>query len=1156
MGGAPAIGPIRAAHHLAATASGVFHMATRLSPTLFRALCATTAMSVLALAAPAVMAQEVTGTIRGEVTDDDGNPIPGAVVTIVHTPSGTRSVVRTDASGGFSVANLRIGGPFDVSVEAPGFEGATATITNISAGEPQRISVFLVPEGQVIEVVAARTARSSIALASGPATILTAREIEGVASINRDIRSLVARDPFSFVDPTNGTGAIQIAGQNNRFNRITVDGIGFGDPFGLEAGGLASSRGPIPLDAIGEFTVEVAPVDIQQGQFQGGAVNTVLKSGSNNWGFTGFYSYSSDDLSGNRVRDRRVEQDFQSKIFGAQAGGPIIKDRLFFIVTYEQTDNSTPALVGVPGEGFANEIPIISRQQVDRIRNISNQVYNYDPLDLARDVPEKDKKIAVKVDWNIAEDHRAAFTFVWSDNSILAGQTGLAQVTANSPILSLQSNNYLQGSINYYGVFQLNSDWTNSFSTQLRVTYNDYERLQVPYAGREFGQFVVCLRETATTGSAPCPNGTGRVALGPDISRQANELFSETLGIEAQARLRQNNHDVKLIMERRQADFNNLFAQRVSGDWRFDSIADFEAGRANVLDLNVPIDPSGIDSVRAIFSNTTWTLGVQDTWDVLPSLTVTYGVRYDLFESADRPLFNQTFLNRYGFPNTANLNGRDLLQPRVALNWRPTPRLNARLTAGLFGGGGPNVWISNNYSNPGPTQSRAAITRTGPDTFSLPAPVVAAAGLTPAQVNALGAAVLNNVRGGAFIPQEFVTVLRLAGPALATTNSLDPDFRISSQWRVAGVLEWTADLGPLGDDWRFRGSAIWSRVRDNLIWTDLRVAPNAVQGTLPDGRPRYQPLVSATDTNTDIFLTNGDRGYSWNLAASVRKRWDNGLDFGMAYTWQRAKDENPGTSSVAFSNYVNTAVLDPNRAAYGTSIYQRDNAFRLNLGYERAFFGDNLTRLDLFFNSTAGQRFSYTMVDSVATVNQGVFSVAGRPGNIRSITFGTTMTNDRHLLYVPNVASIAADPIVTWRSEADFNAFRDFVLNSPLAKYQGQIAPKNIGRSPRFEKMDLRLSQEIPFVLGGKIQFFADFENFLNLLNKDWNALRQVPFPYVAGVVSVFCPQDAANPNSPSITSANQVCRQYRYTNVRTPSETLFTNLSLWQVRLGARLSF
>ncbi|MFN3592892.1 MAG: TonB-dependent receptor, partial [Thermaurantiacus sp.] len=406
------------------------------------------------------------------------------------------------------------------------------------------------------------------------------------------------------------------------------------------------------------------------------------------------------------------------------------------------------------------------------------------------------------------------------------------------------------------------------------------------------------------------------------------------------------------------------------------------------------------------------------------------------------------------------------------------------------------------------------------------------------QVQALGAATLNNVSGGPGVPAELLALARGTGSAVAPTNSLDPNFNLPSQWRISGSLDWRANLGFLGDDWRLGADVIWSSIKDSLIWTDLRSVPNTVQATLPDGRPRYQSLTG--DNNTDIFLTNGSRGYSWNLVARVAKDWDNGFSFGMSYSLQRARDENPGTSSVAFSNYSNAAAEDPNFAAYGISNYQRDDSFRLRLGYEREFFGDNATRFDLFFNSLAGQRFSYTFQDR-------------SPGQRRAI-FGTTQRNDAYLIYVPDVSSIAADPRVTYANEATFAALRDFVLNSPLAKYQGQIAPKNIGQSPRFEKMDLRISQEIPFFLGGKIQLFADFENFLNMLNSDWGSLRQVSFPYLAPIVDVACP-NPANP-AQNITGTNQVCTQYRYSNFREPSQTNFVNISLWSLRLGVRLSF
>jgi hypothetical protein len=1083
---------------------------------------------MVVLLAPAAEAQEVTGTIRGEVTDDAGNPIPGATVTIIHTPSGTRSVVVTDGSGSFSAANLRIGGPFSIAVAAPGYDSANATITNIVSGEPQRLSVFLVETGQTIEVTAARAQQSSIAIASGAATVLTADDIAGIATVNRDIRVLAARSPYVTLDPTNGTGAISIAGQNNRFNRITVDGIAFGDPFGLEAGGLASARGPVPLDAIGEFTVEVAPVDIQQGNFQGGAVNTVLKSGTNDFGFTGFFTWSGDELAGTRTRDRTVNREFKSQIWGAQVSGPIIKDKLFFAVTYEQLDASTPADVGPAGEEFQNTLSQVTRASVTRVQNISNGVYGYDPLDVAEAVDEKDKKLVAKVDWNVTDNHRVALTYIFNEGNILAGQTGANQVGQNNETLSLQSNNYDQGSINHYGVAQINSDWSDSFSTQLRVSYNDYKRLQVPYNGRDFGQFQVCLRDGATvgTGSPPCPAGTGRIQFGPDVSRQANELDVNTLGTEFLARIRQNNHDVKIIVERRQQDFNNLFAQNVSGNWRFDSFTDLEQRRANQLIYAAPVN-GDIDSVRAIFTNTAWSFGGQDSWDVRPDLTFIYGFRYDLYESPDRPLLNQAFTNRYGFSNTSTLNGRGILQPRFGLNWRVDDRLTLRGSAGLFAGGTPNVWISNSFSNPGPLLAQTTIQRLANGTFT----VSDIPGMTPAQVQALGAAALNNVSGGTGVPASLITALQGAGPALATTNALDPDFDIPSQWRISGTADYSANLGFLGDDWRIGGDVIWSRVRDALTWTDLRSVTNTVQAVLPDGRPRYQALVAGSN-NQDVLLTNTDQGYSWNIVARLEKVWPSGLDFGFAYTFQRAFDVNSGTSSVALSNYNNAAAEDPNNAAYGISNYQRDNAFRVNLGYQNEFFGENLTRFDLFFNSVAGQRFSYTFQD---------------PTPARSAVFGTTGTNTRYLLYVPNVSAINADPRVSYANEATYNAFRDFVLNSELAEYQGSIVPKNIGQSPRFNKLDLRISQELPFFRGGKWQLFADFENLLNMINKDWGSLRQVAFPYYAPLVQVSCA---------GTTSLAAACTQYRYANFRAPAETNFVNISVWQIRLGARLTY
>ncbi|MFN7399375.1 MAG: TonB-dependent receptor plug domain-containing protein, partial [Sandaracinobacter sp.] len=1011
------------------------------------------------------------------------------------------------------------------------------------AGVPQRVAVVLVSEGATIEVTAAR-ALSSISIATGPSSSFDAARIASIAAVNRDIRDIAKRDPLVSLDPTNSR-ALSIAGTNSRFNRITVDGIAFQDPFGLNNGGLASARGPVPIDAIGELTVEVAPVDIQQGGFQGGAINTVLKSGENDFRITAFATYSDDSLGGTRIGDRRVDRQFTSENWGAQVTGPIIKDKLFFAVTFERLRDVVPAELGIASEGFANSIPNLTRAQVDQVRQIAQTVYSYDALDLARNVPEQDDKLVVKLDWNVSDQHRASATYIYNKGTTLAGQTTGTVLTQASPPLALQSNNYEQGEILHYGVFQLNSEWSDSFSTTLRASYNDYKRLQEPYNGRDFGQFRVCMDPTSTGVLTNCTAGTPIVQFGPDVSRQANELTVNSLSLEFQARLQRNGHDVKFIVERRGQDINNLFVQNVSGNFYFDSVADLQARRANQLVYAASNDGT-LDSTRALFDNITWTFGVQDTWDVTEDFTFIYGMRYDLYEANDRPQFNPNFLARNGFSNTSTLSGRGVLQPRFGFNWRADDRLRLRGSAGLYAGGSPNVWISNSYANTGVQFGTNTINRTAPEAFN---GVADFGGLTG---NQLGQAVMNGVNGGPGIPSiydQFVTRTGTAPSLLAVTNALDPNFRIPSQWRLSGSVDYAADLGALGDDWNFGGDVIWSRVKDALVWTDLRSVPI---GLLPDGRTRYGQRANTAgtgganffDTNPDILMTNTSRGYSWNLVGRFSKNWANGIGINGAYTWQRVKDVNSGTSSVAASNYAQTAVSDPNIADYGTSNYQIDNALRLNFNYEAELWNDNKTRFDLFFNSRSGQRFSYTFEDITATGRSNVFGVT-QTGN------GGPRT--RYLIYVPNVASPTADPLVEYAPGFDFAGFQGVVNGTALNNYQGQIAPKNIGRSPRWNTMDMRISQEVPFPLGGKVELFADMQNVLNFINRDWGALRQVPFPYFGTLVNVSCV--AVGTNS---------CGRYRYSNRGTgatatagaPETTANPNASLWQIRLGGRISF
>ena len=303
----------------------------------FLAASAASLSLACAIAAPA-SAQETSSAVRGTVMSA-GAPVGGASVTVVHVPSGTTLSTTTDSDGTFSASGLRVGGPFTVTVEADGFESGTVSDLYLSVGQPARLPVSLEPQKQII--VTASNLGARLETSTGPITALGREQIEGVASVNRDIRDLARRDPLVTVDLTNSR-AIEVAGNNGRLNRFSVDGVQMSDDFGLNNGGLPTSRGPVPYDAIEQFSVKVAPFDIAEGDFQGGAINVVLRSGTNKFHGSGFFSYTDEGLTGNKSRGVKANFDLSSKQYGGLLAGPIIADKLFFMVAYERSKDSYP----------------------------------------------------------------------------------------------------------------------------------------------------------------------------------------------------------------------------------------------------------------------------------------------------------------------------------------------------------------------------------------------------------------------------------------------------------------------------------------------------------------------------------------------------------------------------------------------------------------------------------------------------------------------------------------------------------------------------------------------------------------------------------------------------------------------------------------------
>jgi outer membrane receptor protein involved in Fe transport len=1137
------------------------------------------ALSVFALtiAAP-VMAQDTTSAVRGTVLSDLGSPVSGATVTLVHTPSGTRATTSTSAEGTFEARGLRIGGPYEVKIEAQGFREQTITDVFLTIGDTFRLETQLVAEvGEMEAIVVSAAAIRSGGLITGSASQYTSDEVLGTVSSRRDIRDLIRKDPFASFIP--GNGGISFGGTNTRFNRFSVDGVQLQDNFGLNNGGLPSSRGLISLDAIEQISVKSAPFDIAEGRFQGGAVNVVLKSGTNDYRASGFYTYGSDSLASNGGKgpsflvapDGPSAAGFSQFTFnnwGAGISGPIIKDKLFFSFNYEWLRETRPAATGPTGSGFPNEVAGVTQTVIDQVRNTFNTVYgpltsNFNIGNTVTSTPETDRKLNAKVDWNITDDHRLSLTYIQHKNSIPVSAGGRISnsatngrsITNAGRAFSLESSWYDLTEDTKAYTAQLNSQWSDNFSTEFRVNLRDYVRGQDSRLGLGLGEFVICLDPTTadapgSTASRQC--GGTALFIGPDESRQSNAFASKTYTYGGNAQLRMGDHLFKLIAEYQKNDINNLFIQRSRGQWYFDSIASFGARRAEDVRFTGAIS-GNIDDGAAIWGYDLFTVGLQDTWELTDTLTLQAGLRYDVFGTGRGAIpLNERFLNTYGFTNQATLKGRDILQPRFGFNWDAFDWLNVAGGIGLFSGGTPDVWVSNNYSNNGVVLNETRIQRTSAtaftDTIANANPVT---GGTLARVlpAGLGDLVLNQVTG--LIPTALQAYI--SGPATASrlpsgnlfttgsTNALDPNFEIPSTWRYNLQFSFDLDLGALGDGWTVQAAMLGSEVKNTLSWTDLRARPLVVGGVnqlTPDGRQRFDTAVGAA---SDILLRNDTTGNSQTYSIAISKAWDFGLDMSIAYTRNRSRDNGMANAATAVSAYEVTAI-DAQRPESSRSLFEVTNQGRFSVGFRREFFGDNETRLELSGEIRSGVPFSYT------------FNTGGAV-NGRSPIFGLVGSTSRYPFFVPDFNQQATNTgaggrprigNVEFNNQATLDAMRAIVQSSELSSFQGRIAPRNIGTGPSFKKMDVRVSQQIPF-FWGKFTAYADIENFLNLLNKNWNSFRS--FSDIQ-MTTVSCVAEGTN-----------LCARFLYTGTpgagaTDPQTSLNQGQSLWQLRIGIRYDF
>jgi len=1044
-----------------------------------------------------------TGAVAGFANDATGAPIANANVVALHVPTGTQYRAVTRGSGAYTLPNLRVGGPYRITVSLIGYQPSSRENVFVSLAETQRVDFQLTRVAAQLGAVQV-TGRGEEAR-TGAATLIDSLQVAALPSIKRSTRDLTRLDPRS-------DGNFSFAGKNWLYNSISLDGSYFSNSFGLDdpAPGGQTNAEPVPFDAVAQVQVSIAPFDVRQGGFTGASINTVTKSGSNEFKGSAYTYLRNDAFVGNTVRGSKVVADpsLRYNQSGASFSGPIMRDKLFFFINgeIERTED--------PGSNFVASRPGVSGFGVSRVTAANMDAisarlatYNYQtgPYEGYINRTDNDKLIA-KIDWNVNQAN--AFTLRYNYLNahrdlpphpfvLSFANTGRGPNASSLPFRNsgYQINNQLHSF-----AAELSSRSTR-FANRGFVSYNRFRDFRNPF-------------------SAPFPTieiGEGGVTYttaGHEPFSIHNILDQDVWQLTDNVSFFRGSHTYTLGANYERFSFFNSFNIFRNGVFflpaaippgsTFSSLAEF----FNATD---PTNPARKDFNAMIGSGPfkgelidvgQSSLYLQDEYFATPRAVLTYGVRVDFPTYYTKPIDNQFSRTR----NAADENGQTevvdqsklpgakaMFSPRVGFNWDINGDQSLRLRGGtgVFTGRVPFVWIGNVISNPG---ANTLLFPSGPQ---------------------------RPTRKQSTLAQSF------------DLNAMDPNFKWPQSWTTNVAVEKTLP-------WTTRGSLelLYSKDFNNVFMRNADLV--AQVRTLPDGRPYYGGS-GANERNPDFgagiyVIDNTDKGYSFNITGQLRKSMGEG-SAGIGYSFTQAKNTLKSTE-IASVLWQNQPVQgNPNRPELSYSEFGQRNRIVGDLTRVKRWSARQKSQIGAFLEIAEGNRFSGAGGNRYSFIYSGDVNGDGTGGN--------------DLIYIPrSQAEITFDPLVTSSgtiSPAEQWTRLDAFIQQDkyLSGHRGQIAERFGLLNPWYTNLDLRLQHDVSLARGTQVHGFQislDILNLPNLVNSGWG-VRKIADPSATSPLTLVRFTAAGAP-------------VFNYTG---PSKTFIDDpdlLSRWRAQLGVKYLF